>query len=303
MRKRAGEPTQTWARLHEINPWLFPTVLELASGHGLIGSILRGIPEELLRDANRCPNPWEDLASMRLMQPSHRHVFRACASVLPAAVSMAESVYSRGDLIERVKRATTAVEREALNRKLFPGMWREGAALLRAKAAQAGPEVLAQFEEHEAKLVKMIAKKRGKRAAAVRSDKPTAERLRRKWPVQYLMVTCWLRLGNLGDPGLMFFSDRALADLFFYLDWSGFDICADDFDSEQIEQLRRRLGLRKANEKFPLVTGARINDETGTIEINTSNAKVAAFEWPITPLQLRSKIMLDGKTLYAGIPS
>ena len=48
----------------------------------------------------------------------------------------------------------------------------------------------------------------------------------------------------------MFYSDPALADLFSLLDWQEYEFAAEVLNSEQIEQMRGRLGLRKANEKF-----------------------------------------------------
>jgi len=182
-------------------------------------------------------------------------------------------------------------------------MWRADAGLLRDGAAQEGPEMLNQFKEHEARLLKMVAKKRGKAASSARSDKPTADRLRRKHPLQYLMVTNWLRCDCLGDPGFMFYSDNALADLFGLLDWQGFEVAADDTNSEQIEQMRGRLGLRKANEKLPLVTGAKMNHKTSVIKLNTQDAKIAKYEWPKTPPHLACRIELNGQILYSGAPS
>jgi hypothetical protein len=302
MKSGTNTPSPSWPQMHEINPWLFPSVMELAQDGGPIGEVLRGIPSELQRDANRCPDPWGDLCTNRFIPRGYHGLFRACASVLPAATRLARMVYSRGHLVEHDKQATTQVEREAVIRMLFPGMWRAGAGLLRDAAVQAGPDILTQFEADESKLLERIAKKHGKTAAAARSDKPTADRLRRKWPVHYLMLSNWPRLGHLGEPGLMFFSDRALADFFSLLDWSGFDIRADVFDSEQVEQMRGRLGLRKANEKIPLVTGARINPEKGVIELNTSPVELANREWPKLPLRLRCPIELNGRILYAGDP-
>jgi hypothetical protein len=274
---------KTWRDWHETNPWLFPLPSELAKDPGPIGVTMRRIPGELLRDADRCTDSWADLCANRFIPRGFHGLFRGCASVLPAALSLVHTAYSRGDLIERAKRSMTETECEAVNRKLFAGMWRSGAGLLRDGAVQEGPEMLSQFEEYEARLLKMVAKQRGKAASSARSDRPTADRLRRKHPLRYLMVTNWLRCGCLGDPGFMFYSDNALADLFSVFDWRGFEVAADDLNSEQIEQMRGRLGLRKANEKLPLVTGVRMNHKTSVIELNTQDAKIARYEWPKPP--------------------
>jgi hypothetical protein len=182
-------------------------------------------------------------------------------------------------------------------------MWRKGAGLLREEAVQHGPDMLTEFEKRETALLKMAAKKRGRAAIVTRADKPTAKPLREHYPLLYLMVTNWLRCGHLGDPGFMFYSDQALADLFSLFDWQGFSIAAEELNSEQIEQMRGRLGLRKANEKIPQITGARLNSQTTLIELNTQDPKFAKYEWPKSPWQLRCRIELSGRVLYSGVPA
>ncbi len=294
--------TLTWRDRHKVNPWLFPLPSELARDPGAIGHFLRGIPEELLRDADRCPDPWCELISNRVLMVGRLpELFSACASVLPAALNLTRKVYSRGRWVERSKTANTPAECEDVIRNLFPSMWRAGAGSLRNAAANEGAEMLSEFEKREGKLVKMIQKKYGK-AAAIPGTTPTAESLRRNRPIEYLLLTGWIRCGCSGDPGLMFYSDRALADLFSLLDWDGFQVDSDGVNSEQIEQLRGRLGLRKANEKIPYTTGVRMSPKTGIIELNAQDAKLAASEWTNPPLQLRCRIELSGRLLYGGAP-
>ena len=189
---------QSWSKWHELNPWLFPPPSELAQDRGPIGEFLRRVPAELLRDADRCPDPWANLCTNRFIPPSFHSLFGACASVLPAATRLARSIYSRGDLVERAKRGGSEAECEDLNRKLFPALWRADAGL-REAAAQEGPDMLRKFQEHEARLLEVIAKKHGKTAAATRPDNPTAEPLSRVFPVPSLMLVNWLRCGPLGQ--------------------------------------------------------------------------------------------------------
>lgn len=294
--------TLTWRDRHKVNPWLFPLPSELARDPGAIGHFLRGIPEELLRNADRCPDPWCELTNNRhLMVGGFPELFSACASMLPAAQNLIYKVYSRGDWVDRSKKANTTADCEAVIRNLFPSMWRVGADFLRSAAASEGAEMLSEFEKREAKLVKMIQKKKGKEAA-IPGKNPTAESLRTKQPLAYIMLTNWIRCGPLGDPGLMFYSDRALADLFSLLNWHDFEVDSDGINSEQIEQLRGRLGLRKANEKMPYITGVKVDRKTGFLELNTHDAKLAASEWPKIALKLHSRIELSGRLLYGGAP-
>lgn len=293
--------TWTWAKAHEVNPWLFPSVMELSEDRGRIGLLLRTIPEELRRDADRCPDPWRELSTARLLAVGgYSELFTACASVLPASLQLSRKVYTRGNWAKRARRATTEAAGDAAIRNLFPAMWRAGAATLRDEAARQGPAIMREFEKREAVLLGMMAKKKGKAATAIRPGEPTAHLLRSKHALAYLMVTGWVRCGPLGDPGLCFYSDNALADLFSLLDWRRFDVAAADLNSEQIEQMRGRLGLRKATEKLPLVTSARLNDKTNLIELNTLDAKVAKHEWPKPAQPLRCRVELCGQVLYSG---
>jgi hypothetical protein len=261
---------------------------------------MRQLPEEVLRDADRCPEPWADLCTNQFIPRGFHGLFRACASVRPAALHLVHSVYSRGNWVEQAKRAITEVEREKMVRRLFPMMWRAGAGVLWDAAAQNGGDTLRAFEEREARLLRMRAKQKGKSSAAVRSDKPTAKPIRLKRPLAYLMVTGWLRCGDGDDPGLCFYSDEALTALFELFDWQGFHIVADDLTNDAIEQMRGRLGLRKALEKLPYVTGARMNGTSDFIELNTLDSKVAKRQWSKTPSRLGCKVVLDGRVLYRG---
>lgn len=81
MSNEASRAAQTWQHWHEVNPFLFPLPLDLRENdRGMIGHLLNRIPLESVKDANRCPNPWEDLASMKFPAP-YRSLFLACASV------------------------------------------------------------------------------------------------------------------------------------------------------------------------------------------------------------------------------
>lgn len=299
---RSDSLERTWRDWREVNPWLFPLPSELARDPGAIGYFLRGIPEELLLDADRCPDPWCELISNRfLMVGRLPELFSACASVLPAALSLARKVYSRGRWVERSKTAKTTAESEDVIRNLFPSMWRAGSEFLRNASTNEGAGMLSEFEKREGELVKRIQKKHGK-GAAIGDKLPTAESLRSDRPIEYLLLSGWIRCGCLGDPGFMFYSDNALGDLFSLLDWDGFEVDPEGVNSEQIEQLRGRLALRKASNKTPYITGVRMSPDSGIIQLNSIDAKLAASEWPKRPSKLRSPILLNGRQLYGGVP-
>lgn len=93
-----------------------------------------------------------------------------------------------GILFRRVKEAKTPAERAVALRNLFPVVWRIDAEL-RSKAKNAGTDALREFDEREKRHLKMLAKKKGKAAAANRPVKLTTEPLKRKRPLKYLMTT------------------------------------------------------------------------------------------------------------------
>lgn len=264
---------------------------------------MRLICPEILRDCARCPNPWADLRSNKVLPHGFHGLFEACESVLAAARQLLPEAYGAGRggiLFRRAEQAKAPAQREAALRKLFPVSWRADTEL-RIIAKEAGADALREFDEREERYLKMMAKKKGKAAAENRSAKLTAEPLRRKHTLEYLMMTGWVRCGPLGDPGLCFYSDAALADLFSLFDWRGFNVNPEDLSSERIERMRERLGLRKAHEKIPWITSARINPVSNHIELNTLEAKVAKSEWPKSPLTLRCSVELCGQVLYPGI--
>lgn len=303
--KARSDDFWTWSRLRAINAWLFPCVVELANDRGPIGELLRRIPQEILRDSARSSDPWADLCSNRFVPLGFHGLFAACASVLPAVRQLAPAGYGAGmggQLFKQAKRARASAQRDAVLRHLFPVCWRIDAQL-RAKAAKAGPQALDEFNKREAHLSRTMEKKNGKAAVATHPGKIMGERLHSKHSLAYLMATGWIRCGPMGDPGLCFYSDPALAELFSLFDWQRFKIVADDLNSEQIEHMRGRLGLRKAHEKLPLVTSARINPETHLIELNTLEAKIAKCEWPKSPHTLRCRVELCGHVLYRGVTS
>ena len=302
MTNAPGQRDRSWAEWQGINPWLFPSIAELSQDRGPIGHILRGIPGELQRDADRCANPFEELASMRCLNVGGlTELFRACASVRAAALRLTHKVYDRGGLTERVRRARVGRERERLAKRLFDAMYRAGAEILREGAVEAGREFELEFADREARLLARCRKKLGHNAVLNWPSRPSAESIRTNHPLEYLLLLLHLRFGPLGDPSLMFFSNRAVSELFDLLDWTGFDVDHDKISIEQIEKMRERLGLRPANVKLPYVTSVRQNPCTNIIELNTNVANVATCEWPSKPLGLKTEIKIGKFVLYGGV--
>ena len=82
-------PKRTWRDWQEINPFLFPSLIELRDGPGLVGWALQTIPEGIVRDADRCPDPWHELSRVPFVKQGHREFYRAAASLVSAVERLA----------------------------------------------------------------------------------------------------------------------------------------------------------------------------------------------------------------------
>lgn len=290
---------QTWQHWHEINPVLFPLPLELREAQsGSIGFLLQKIPLELVKDANRCPNPWQDLASMKFIA-HYRSLFLSCASVLPAWELLADygwggatgaKQHSRlADRMLDARKRGDHAEARRLEKKIVDAMLRYDPELAKKLARNAGDEKkLRAFEE-----LSRESRKRSRRPVRGNSRENAKARLTEKYPIQILLVSNWIRCGNSGDPGWLFFTNHALANLLTLLNWN--------VSSEMVEQICIRLGLRKPDDGFLVFSDVKLDDTLGVIRLNHFPPKKAREEFPKDAWKIRAPIQLGQRTLYAGI--
>jgi hypothetical protein len=114
--------------------------------------------------------------------------------------------------------------------------------------------VIDEMEEH----IKVL---RAKLTHRARIDRYKAESFRPKFrlfeieeafPVEFFLVQCWLRFPNGPWPGLMFWSNKAIAKWFFATagpDTKSFSNLGRDY----IKKTRQRLGLIPVSDKSPWV--------------------------------------------------
>ncbi len=294
----ATPKTTTWQDWHEINPSLFPLPLELREIHsGSIGVLLRNIPLELVRDANRCPNPWQDLASMEFI-PAYRSLFLSCASVLPAwellagfgwgGATGAKQSSRLSERMEEARRRGDKAEALRIERKIVDAMLRYDPEPAKKIAINIGDENLMAFQELNIK-----SRERNRRPVQPNSKESAKARLVAQYQIQILLVSNWIRSGSSGDPGWLFYTHPALASLF-----SAFDF---PISSEAIEQKCVRLGLRKPDAGFLVFSNAIKDAESGIIRLNHLPPKMARQEFPKDAWKLRSPIKVGHRTFYAGI--
>jgi hypothetical protein len=297
---------KTWQDWHEIRPDLFPLPLELREAQSRsIGCRLREIPLELVKDANRCPNPWLDLASMKLIA-HYRSLFLSCASVLSAWDILADfgwggatGAKQRSRLSERMENARKCGEDAKalrLEKKIVDAMLRYDPELTKKLARNAGDEKLQAFDA-----VSRESRERSRRPMRMDSRERAKVRLTETYPIQILIVSNWIRCGTLDDPGWCFFTNQALANLLSLLDWTGFDVKGEDISAEQVEQICVRLGLRKPDNGFLCYSDAKLDDKSGVIRLNHFPPKKAREEFPKDASELCAPIRLGQRTLYAGI--
>lgn len=297
--RMAAQKQRTWRDWHDISPELFPLPLELreAEHPGSIGVLLQKIPLELVRDSNRSPNPWLDLASMKFIA-HYRSLFLSCASVMDgwsllSSFGWGGATGAKKDsrLTQRAKAARQqGNESEAirLGKKNFDAMLRYDPDLLTKLAEEIGGETYQG-------LGAVIAESRARNRRPVLTDarKRARAKLMETYPVQILLLTNWIRHGLCGDPSWCFFTNKALANLLCALGWS--------VSHEQVEQICVRLGLPKPDDEFLIISDAKFDAKSGAILLNLLPPKRARVEFPKDAWTVRAPIYLGKRKFYEGI--
>jgi hypothetical protein len=300
------EPTKDWRSAHEGNPWLFPLPSELLDDHSHVGVILRKLPVELIRDASRCRQPWTELESNQWIRQRDSggcfsEFFAAIGSVLPASQSVVHLLLGVAKPIRKLRSGVSDSEEELrLQQRLFNAMYRLNREKLGRGLELESADVQELYREMEERLLAQMQKRGGPK-----TDEATNERdsIERSLPIQHMFSLRWIRFGPvgdglLGDPGLCFYSDKAISALLGLL---GFHHSSPEDQLDRVRHLRFRIGLKQANKKDPYVTGARRCEKTGWILLNLSPARpgqTSEDEW----IPLRSAVKINGVIRYQGVP-
>ena len=141
------------------------------------------------------------------------------------------------------------------------GFWQGDLANYRFKSEAERIEFVQLRDEEEGRLCKQHG-----RNWRTKFKLPSTEEIQSENQASHLMVNGWLRWG-FGEPGLCFYSGKALADLL--------SILLPDprlNDAEYCKKIRQRLGLKQPFRGKPIVTEAR-RISGGLIEITCPNKK------------------------------
>jgi hypothetical protein len=257
----------------------FPNVIslvELANDKGLLGQALRQYKQflsaaekwaeqdyeyqERHEDPKRLPmtDPWSYLLKLRDVPGTHRAIFRAAQSQLPALrrlIRMAEGVATlKTDwyqvAIEARDRGEKwayhyAMSKVAAERALNPLVQKD-------VQAQNDPELVKQMELVQNDRRRQLIK-RGKRDELERPKMSSWREYRNSSTVPVLLVESWVRLGINGLPGLMFWRNEAIAD-FLQLRLGRTET---DLPPAETKKVRQRLGLIPASKNNHFVWSIR----------------------------------------------
>lgn len=242
---------------------------ELKRDPFLFRQFLRHVKDATLKEAERREDTWEFLLGVRGLPGDCKRFFKACASVSRAMVKLTgmqidTEKLNRSLLDEMLEaRATgdmqTAEQRcEKLCRAYYRhGLWDD---LMRDAKDE---NVRIQLNQMRTKIERTLRKQTGRNwKPTVIPDQAESERRNK---AEFFTVHSWLRWGRLGEPGLCFYSDKALTDLLDRLLES--EKPNDSDNPTDYRKMRQRLGLRKFDYQHPLVTTAHRVAETGLIEI------------------------------------
>jgi hypothetical protein len=212
-----------------------PSIVELAEDKGPIGQVLRTLPAWFLREADRCaeqdykerhcdpnclpaPDPWQFFLDAPAVSEQSRAVFRAAQSQLVAwrrLLHMAQG-FATGktdwhqEALEARKKGDKKQENHA-SRKLADAMAQFAPVQADVrKHAKDHPELLPQME-HWLKKRRAQLVHRGERTKAEHTREwPRWDEIHSQYPVESMLVKWWVRCGEGGVPGLMFFGNKAL---------------------------------------------------------------------------------------------
>lgn len=270
--------TKTWRDCHEINSALFPLPAELKDEPGFMQTALHSIPADVLADASRCPEPWCDLEKVQFLA-AHRSLFRACASVLPAWVRLTRIATERAKLnTDWVKELEKDRGSMSAQIKVFDRLWQYEAEREAMRSLlndpDLDPEMRRCMEWHIARRTRELIK-RGKRDEATEGKPlPRGDAVRER-PLETELVEHWIRFGNSGPPGLMFWRNEVLGRyLQLHLDQKNLGPGA-------VKKIRQRLGLKPVSDRNSFVWDLSVS----------RNAKL---QYEITGFQRNGKLAFSG---------
>jgi hypothetical protein len=240
-----------------ILPWNTPS--KLKADPLLRRLFVQYVDDWILREAEKWDHPWQFLLGVRGLPLGCYDFFKAAVSVSIATEKLVHMTYRGATLSRnlsvlqaRANRNECAAQKAAV--KLFRAQYKHGFW----QTFKSEKERI-QFEQLREKEDKRLCKQHG-RNWRTKFVLPSREESEKQSPAAYFMVHSWLRCGFC-NPGLCFFSDKALAD-FLSLLWPNVSA-----STEYYRKIRQRLGLKQLYHRKPSVTAAYPVLGTELIEI------------------------------------
>ena len=251
MKPAPNEPSQTSMDLRAANPDLFPSPLELSRDKGPIGKLLRRIPERILKEAGRWPDPWGFLRGVPGVSSTDSTVFESAASANNGWLRLTHMAKGTAtlntdwdaELRQAVANGNQAMLEHA-TRKCFAAMWRY--ELFRADVPSEDERIQDEFRQRGVEARRQLVK-RGRRAEAERGIPLPGNAELRQFRLEFMLVEWWVRCGESGVPGLMFWGNAAITEALRNL------LNRPQLTPAAVKRARRNLGLVPASEKTPFV--------------------------------------------------
>lgn len=241
MNHRPDKPARVWAELHELNPVLFPSLLELSRDKGPIGQVLRRMPEWILNEAGRWPDPWKFLCGVHGVSPINRSVFEAAASATNGRLHLIHIAKGTATLnadweaeLRQARGSRNPAMIEHATRKCFTPMWQYED--FRADVENVDESIRDEFHRRGAEVHKELVK-RGRRAEAERGNPLPGDATFQQFRLELTLVEWWVRQGVEGVPGFMFWRNETLTK-FLYL-------CSGGRPQQFVENRDRRCNYVK----------------------------------------------------------
>jgi hypothetical protein len=264
------------------------SLAQLARDRGYIGNVLRSLPPELIREADRygawkfelaekaedpnrlpLPDPWQFLLDAPCISAETKKVFRAAQSQIigiQRLCRMALGVASlRTDWHKSAAKAKATKDKKAH----LHAMGQVASALMRYEPLQSDLETQSKLDEEfnrqfyykRAEVRKNRAKRGRAREIAEPVPVPKWSDVRRQFPLETTMVDWWIQLATSGPPGFMFWRNEALTEFLFALRKRNREKPHRNLGLDFIKNKRQTLGLIPVEKHRHLVWDVKLESQ------------------------------------------
>lgn len=278
--------------------YIFPgqSPRQLKADPFLDAKVLHKVPDWIINEADRWPDPWSFLLGVRALPSTCYALFRAAASVSRAMrrvlyMSWGGATLQRNvaDAIGEQQKNGNTKEASRLAVKLTRQMLKHG---LWSESDHGGisASYVGQLDAWKAEVEQTLLKSHHWKPSQTQQVRAADDCS----PTAGFLIANWLRWGRHGEPGLCYYSDKALSMMMILVSGQKFHPYAVDVKRPYYRKLRQRLGLQQAYYRRPLVTSARPVRDKPLIEIEV-NFHEGTVRHVLSDGQ---KLVIGGKQFY-----